>query len=366
MKKICSWVYLLLCCVGCTRTGYVIQGTVAGMQEGQVAIIVYRDEPDTLGIADIVDGKFEFRGVVQEVIPATLQIKGQNMGGIPLYLENEKYEVKLDVRDFYAGEIAGGGESQQLSNEFEAIERGVAETVKTFREEYIQAIRSGDTLVTQRLNRTMDSLRRDSESKRNAFLSAHPTSYVALNYYTNNAKMFPVDELAAIVRNFPSEMLETTTGKRLTGQLQMLEKLSDGKIAPDFKVRNLAGEEFTLHSVKAKVKIIDFWASWCGPCRALVPQLIELYKELHPKGLEIVGISMDTDEAAWKKAVEEEKMPWLQGSDLKGFEKEAPLAKLYAISGIPHLVVVDEQNRIVATNMRGKELHDLLLKLLNK
>ncbi len=366
MKKISSWVYLLLCCVGCTQTGYVIQGTVAGIQEGQVVIIVYREEPDTLEIADIVDGRFEFRGEVQEVTPAALQIVGQNIGEIPLYLENEKYKVKLDVRDFYAGEIAGGGESQRLSNEFEAIERSMAETVKTFREEYIQAILSGDTLVIQRLNRTLDSLRHNSESKRNAFLSAHPTSYVALNYYMNNAKMFPVDELAAIVRNFPLKMLETKTGKRLVGQLQMFEKLSNGKAAPDFTVRNLAGEEFTLHSVKAKVKIIDFWASWCGPCRALVPQLIELYKELHPKGLEIVGISMDTDETAWKKAVEEEKMPWLQGSDLKGFEKEAPLAKLYAISGIPHLVVLDEQNRIVATNTRGEELHELLLKLLNK
>ena len=88
MKKISSWVYLLLCCVGCTQTGYVIQGTVAVIQQGQVVIIVYREEPDTLEIAYIVDGRFEFRGEVQEVTPAALQIVGQNIGEIPLYLEN--------------------------------------------------------------------------------------------------------------------------------------------------------------------------------------------------------------------------------------------------------------------------------------
>ena len=112
-----------------------------------------------------------------------------------------------------------------------------------------------------------------------------------------------------------------------------------------------------------QAKIIDFWASWCAPCRALTPQLVKLYNEFHEQGLEIIGISLDDKKEAWIKAIEEENIPWFQGSKLDGFKPDNPLNQLYGIHGIPHIVLLNTDNQIVVTTTDIKILREEILKL---
>ena len=127
----------------------------------------------------------------------------------------------------------------------------------------------------------------------------------------------------------------------------------DGKI---HKISKLVGE--------GKYVLVDFWASWCGPCRAEMPNVLEAYNKFHAKGFEVIGVSFDQKKEAWVKAVEQLQMPWLQISDLKGWQCAA--APIYKIDGIPDNILIDPQGKIIDRGLRGKALHTRLLHLLGE
>ena len=114
----------------------------------------------------------------------------------------------------------------------------------------------------------------------------------------------------------------------------------------------------TMSSVKGKIKIIDFWASWCGPCRLNNPALRKLYEEFHDKGLEIIGVSLDTNKASWHKAIEKDGLNWVHVSSLKGWECD--VVRLYNVTGVPALFILDEYGNIMATGLRDEQLRAFL------
>lgn len=128
----------------------------------------------------------------------------------------------------------------------------------------------------------------------------------------------------------------------------------------DIKLSGIYGVPISVSEYVAKNKytLVDFWASWCPPCRAEMPVIVKAYTDYHGKGLEVVGVSLDKDQDAWLEAIEQLKMPWPQMSDLKGWESEG--ARLYNVRSIPANVLIDQQGKIIAKNLRGE---DLLLKL---
>lgn len=101
-----------------------------------------------------------------------------------------------------------------------------------------------------------------------------------------------------------------------------MEAVAIGQTAPNFTLNTPEGNPLSLADIKGKVKIIDFWASWCNPCRQANPEVVEIYKEYHPKGLEILGVSLDNNQEAWVKAIEDDGLTWNHVSDLKGWEMQ--------------------------------------------
>ena len=108
--------------------------------------------------------------------------------------------------------------------------------------------------------------------------------------------------------------------------------------------------------------MIDFWASWCGPCRQSNPEMVKIYQKFHPKGFEVLGVSLDKDMESWKKAIQEDKLTWTHVSDLKYWESE--VVSIYNIGGIPMTLLIDKNGIIVAKNLHGEQLEAAIQKIL--
>lgn len=152
--------------------------------------------------------------------------------------------------------------------------------------------------------------------------------------------------------------------QRLHERLQALEATEVGKPFVNIKGTTPDGKEVSLsdYAGKGKYVLIDFWASWCPPCRQEMPLVVDAYKKYKSKGFDIVGVSLDNDKAAWEKGIKDLQITWVQISDLKGWKTE--LGAAYAVNSIPHTVLLDKEGKIIAKNLRGNELAKKLAELL--
>jgi peroxiredoxin len=139
-------------------------------------------------------------------------------------------------------------------------------------------------------------------------------------------------------------------------------KTEIGSTAPEFEFENPDGKRLGPSSFRGKVLILDFWASWCQPCRDENPNMVRIYNKYHGRGLEILGVSLDKDKAKWKEAIEKDKLPWNQVSDLGVWQSEA--VKLYNVTSIPHTFLLDKDGKIVAKGLMADELEKKLEELL--
>ena len=134
--------------------------------------------------------------------------------------------------------------------------------------------------------------------------------------------------------------------------------LTKGNVAPDFTLPTPEGETISLSSLRGKYVLIDFWASWCGPCRAENPNVVKVYQKYKKDGFEILGVSLDKDKERWLSAIEKDGLVWKHGSDLKFWQSD--VAQLYGVTGIPFTVLVDKNGIIIEKNLRGAALEEKL------
>ena len=141
------------------------------------------------------------------------------------------------------------------------------------------------------------------------------------------------------------------------------ELIKPGTLAPDFKMKTIDGNTFMLSELKGKTVVLDFWASWCPDCRKDAPEIVRLYKQFHPQGVEFVGVSMDTDIEKWKAAVEQYGIEYTQVSELKKF-KETDISRLYGVKWIPSMVVVGPDGKVAFSTVLSYKVDKYLSELL--
>ncbi len=140
-----------------------------------------------------------------------------------------------------------------------------------------------------------------------------------------------------------------------------IKKLEIGNEAPEIALKNPEGKVVKLSSLRGNYVLVDFWASWCRPCRRENPNNVKMYQKYHDKGFEIYGVSLDRDKNSWLKAIKDDNLTWTQVSDLKFWNSEG--AKIYNVRSIPHTVLLDKEGKIIAKNLRGKSLEKKLAEI---
>jgi len=338
------------------QSGYKVTGTVEGMPDGKAIIATVNGSSlDTLAKADVKNGSFEFTGNVSEPTGAYIMVIGQR-GAIPFMLEN----ANITVNAGQAGLTVTGSEGQKIYDQFMAINATAQQEAMKLQQEYQAA--NGDQAKMQAVQEAYAKLMTDAQAKETELIKANPDSYVSTFVIVSSMGQMEYEQLKERYNLLGEKAKASAQGKAIAAQIAKLESTAIGQIAPNFTITTPEGESISLYDIKGKVKLIDFWASWCGPCRGENPHVVEIYKEYHPKGLEIFGVSLDNNKEAWVKAIADDGLVWKHGSDLKGWQS-AP-AQLYSVSGIPHTVLLDENNKIIAKNLRGDELKQKIAELL--
>lgn len=340
---------------------FTVNGTIAGEATGNVILVKQVDNKlDTLAKAAIANGKFVLSGTVNELTDAYLMIEGRR-GGMPIFLENAVFTATMNLNDPTGNKIEGT-ESQKLYNDFMEINNGVRKAQSELYKSYSEASQAGDKDKMMEIEAEFNKAVEEAKTKAEALTKANADSYVAAFMLATQMSGMSVEDLQAEYEILGENAKASQPGKVVGERIKQMQAVAVGQVAPDFTLNTPEGKPLSMHSIKAKVKVIDFWASWCGPCRGENPNVVAMYNELHPKGLEILSVSLDNDKNAWLKAIEDDHLTWNHVSDLKGWGCEA--AKLYAVSGIPHLVVLDENNVIVAKDLRGEALKAKVAELL--
>jgi peroxiredoxin len=350
---------------------YSITGTIEGIENGTLITLEKQDQ--TLGIisidsAKVVDGKFSFKGTTSEPSIHFLQVKNTN-GKVIFILEEGKIDVVV-YKDSIAKSKIGGTKNNEYLLSFNLSAQKIQKRMLDFQNLNMQKITEAqakkDTIVINDLMKEYSKFQDEMNLFTTNYPEQNPKAFISVLILENSIKNPGVD-IESFKKTFSkldAALKNTKPGKSIENQLANYKPLTVNSVAPDFSAPNLDGKMVSLKESLGKVTIIDFWASWCGPCRRENPNVVALYNKFHSKGLNIVGVSLDKTKDDWKKAIEKDTITWIQVSNLKFWEE--PIAKLYKVEQIPSTFILDKTGKIIAKNLNGKELEDKIIELLEK
>jgi peroxiredoxin len=361
MKNIsCLLLAALLCgCAG--QPEAIVEGTVTGFPDGTLAYL-FDSEQRTIDSVKVTGGAYRFE--VKKAYPdmALLAFEGENRT-FPFFLEPGAITVTADFTAEPVVRFTGTESNEQLT----AMNESRASYAARFQElesRLIQLETAGQA-ETPRFDSLLTVYRqltaKYDDDQRQFFLANPNTVFAAYGQYAGaHALHTPaeVDSVLNLIAGAPANVFTD----RLKERRDMLAATAFGQSAPDFTQAQPDGTPLSLSSLRGKLVLIDFWASWCGPCRAENPNVVRIYDRFKDRGIEILGVSLDENRAAWLGAIEEDGLTWKHVSDLKGWSNA--VAQQYAVRSIPHTVLVGPDGVILAKNLRGEALEQKIAEVL--
>lgn len=323
------------------------------LDKGTLLVLTQTPEGiDTLARTAFTGEAFSLAGELAEPVVAHLVVEGYTGGFIMILEPGADYTATL-TRDGQ-GDIRGG-KLQQDYLDYQAIVRQANEEMRGLRQKMAEAGAQKHFKTVKELQEKVDKVQQDAQGKMNALIRRNADNVLAA--YLQTAGMERINNPDALKQMYASlsEQAKTTApGRILAARIAAAEQVGIAATAPDFTLPTPDGGQVSLYGVKGKLKIIDFWASWCGPCRMENPNMVKLYNDFKDKGLAVISVSLDERKAAWTQAIKKDGMTWIHVSDLKGWKGE--VVKAYQVDAVPFILVLDENNRILAKNIRAEKL----------
>lgn len=359
MKKISFIIALTaLVLVSCnTGKGYTITGTVEGAADGDVVYLKERVNRQFVNLdsAIVAGGTFTMKGQQDSAVNRYLTYSKDNANLImDFFLENGTIKIKLTSNHDSATGTPLNNKYQVFRDKMAEIDNNLSIKYNSLRDpDLSEENRAGLTEEVTRLNdRKIQVIKEEIEKNIDNKVGLYILG--GYNYYLINDYKVLNEILNKVPVNLQDEELIISL-KDLTAKA---ERVAVGQPFVDFEMATPDGGTMRLsdYAGKGKVVLVDFWASWCGPCIREMPNLVRAYADFKNKGFEIVGVSLDRDGDSWKKAIGNLNMTWPQMSDLKFWDSEG--AKLYAVRSIPHVVLIDKNGTIIAKGLHGEELYN--------
>lgn len=359
MKKnliILSLIGLSLAVHAQQERSYTIKGNIAGLKSSYVYIY----GPGKQDSVRVKDGKFSYKGSVK--IPTTLYLSDSNRDfSTYLYAENAPITItgKMSSPDNI---IVTGGKTQQELNAFNASHKQDNAILTKLYKSRDAAEEAKDEAAVKRIKEELKAQRATSLGITKAFILSHPKSYLSLDRIKSLGYSLGYAETEKYFQSLDPSLKNSERGKEVATAMMIMKRGQNGEKMLNFTQNDMNGSPVSFSYFKGKYVLVDFWASWCGPCRAENPNVLKAYQKFADKGFTVIGVSLDDSAEKWKKAVEEDKMPWTQLSDLKGWKNE--VSTYYGIQGIPASYLVNPEGIIIAKDLRGSDLEEKLSELL--
>lgn len=390
MKQL--FILTALCCFaacGGPGKGYKITGDIAGAGNGKVVLNVYGDRRGESLSSDTVamtGGKFTFTGETPEVrsVGITIIPDGQSPASGGLFLENSKITVAgnwaevVEQYGYRSLELnVTGSRNSDLVNRIgkvadEVMKRPEHSDYARLWKQYDEAQKSGaDRDALWKIKNEMDAFSEkfhaDVNREQVQLIVSNPDLPVTAYYLDFLSNNMSLAELESTFNALNEDVRNSPLAASVRAEIEIRKSVQPGQPAPDFTLPQADGTPLTLSDLRGKIVIIDFWASWCQPCRAGNPYMKEFYAKYHDKGVEILGITNDSNHDAWRNAIEEDGLPWLNVADeFPVPNTTARVITMYAAPYLPTLILIDREGTIVAHNIDKHDLEKEVEKLLEK
>ena len=351
--------------------GFVITGNANDFNNEKVILSYENDGKKIKDSTIIKDGKFTFKGIVKEPVFSQLTnpIKKIYVG---FFLENNSITVNIDKSTGI--NTVSGSQSDAIYKEWANKWKLVTQKAGGIYQRMDAQYKAEGKNPNDRNAKLSDSARKGFDKEFAGLnVETDSTVFTAVRKYPNSVASAFIVVDRYVSWNEPTKALKmynlmsnnvknSIYGKQIKQYIEVDSKTTIGVTAPDFILNDSLGKPFKLSSLHGQYVLVDFWASWCGPCRKENPNVVKAYAQYHPKGLEIVGVSLDSKREAWVKAITDDKLNWIHVSDLKGWSNAAAI--LYGVKLVPTNVLLDKTGKIIGRNLRGEDLENKLAQIL--
>lgn len=331
-----------------------VKGRIEGISSGRLFLLAQTSEnqTDTIGSAQFKAPHFVLEGEINEPIVANIVVEKYSGGFTFIAEPGVTYQALLtDRSDAYIR----GGQLQDEWTAYASYSDSLHTLLNTLKERHQTLLKENKYRAASKVNDSLSVLETRIDTETQAFIQKHDDLITAYTVQTNALmKNAALEESIRMYESMGPGAKNTPSARIMKERIDRMKQTQKGVPAPDFTLPDLNGNSVTLSKVPAKLKIVDFWASWCGPCRMNNPALKKVYELYHSKGLEIISISLDNKKERWAEAVKKDELTWINVSSLKGWK--CSVARQYNVTGVPAIYILDENNHIVATNLRGEKL----------